>query len=404
MIKLALRNITRQKIRTIMTLLAVVAGVAGLIVSGGFVQDIYVQLREFTIHSQTGHIQIYKKDYYELGTQAPLKYIIEDPEGVKKMLEAAGATLDDSMARLRFSGLISNGRADHAVIGEGIEPAKEERLGTYLNIIAGRQLKADDRFGVIIGEGVAQAQQISPGDRVTLVLNTSGGALNSLDFEVVGVFRTFSKEYDARAIRIDFASAQELLATRGATAIVLSLKDAKDVDPVLQILRPLLGDKGYELKAWYELSDFYEKTLNLYERQFGVLRLIILGMVLLGVANSVNISVMERVGEFGTMQAIGERSRTVIALVLTENAILGLAGSLIGVVVGLIAAMAVSVVGIPMPPPPNSDVGYIARIQLVPSIVLTGFVVGVIAACGAAIMPARRVARMPIVDALRYNI
>lgn len=401
--KLALRNVTRHKVRTIMTLFAVIAGVASLIVSGGFVQDIFVQLREFTVHSQTGHIQVYRQGYYEFGAQAPLKYIIEDTEAVKRAL-AAEPEVDDVMARLRFSGLISNGRADHAIIGEGVEAAKEERLGTYLNIVAGRQLKEEDQFGIIVGEGVAQAQQLTPGDRVTLVLNTKEGALNTLDFELVGVFRTFSKEYDARAVRISLQSAQELLSTPGANSVVISLKRSTATDAVVQAITPRLTQGGFELKPWYQLSDFYSKTVDLYERQFGVLRLIILGMVLLGVANSVNMSVMERVGEFGTMMALGERSRSVMGLVMTENAVLGLVGAAGGVVIGMLAAWLISAVGIPMPPPPNSNVGYTARIQLVPAMIASGFVVGIVAACGAALLPARRVSKIPIAEALRHNI
>lgn len=68
LIKLALRNIFRQKIRTAMTLAAIIFGVSGLILSGGFVQDIFVQLGEAIIHSQTGHIQVFRKDFLEKGT------------------------------------------------------------------------------------------------------------------------------------------------------------------------------------------------------------------------------------------------------------------------------------------------------------------------------------------------
>jgi len=403
MLKLAIRNVTRHKVRTAMTLFAVAAGVASLIISGGFVQDIFLQLREFTIHSQTGHIQIYKKGYYEFGTQAPLKYIIEEP---KQLVDRVGRldAVDDAMGRLKFSGLINNGKADHAIVGEGVEPDKEERLGTYINLVAGRQLKAEDRFGVVVGEGVAQVQQLTPGDRITLVLNTKEGALNSLDFEVVGIFRTFSKEFDGRAVRVALGAAQELLSTKGVNSVVLSLKESEATDRVLNGISADLDKAGYELKPWYELNDFYSKTVDLYDRQFGVLRLIILGMVLLGVANSVNMSVSERIGEFGTMMALGDRSRDVFRLVMVENALLGLVGAGIGVLLGIAIAVGISAIGIQMPPPPNSDVGYTARVQVLPWIVFTSFLVGLIAACGAAFLPARRVSKTPIAEALRYNI
>jgi ABC-type lipoprotein release transport system permease subunit len=277
MFKLALRNITRHKVRTAMTLFAVVAGVASLIVSGGFIHDIFLQLREFTIHSQTGHIQIHKQGYYQFGTQAPNKYIISDPKVIVDKL-ARHEEVDEVMSRLRFSGLINNGKADHAIIGEGVEPAKELKLGTYIELVAGRQLQPEDRFGVVVGEGVAQVQQLSVGDRVTVLLNTKEGALNNLDFEVVGIFRTFSKEFDGRAVRISLEAAQELLSTTGVNSIVLSLKESESTDEVFRRIAPELEKDGYELKAWHQLNDFYSKTVDLYDRQFGVLRLIILGI------------------------------------------------------------------------------------------------------------------------------
>jgi putative ABC transport system permease protein len=400
---LALRNVTRHKLRTGMTLAAIVAGVASLVLSGGFVQDIFVQLREFTIHSQTGHLQIYREGYYRFGAQAPTKYIIEDTKSLASQLRSM-PEVDDVMARLKFSGLLSNGRSDNAIIGEGVEPEREERLGTYVNMIAGRNLRKDDNFGVTIGEGVAKAQKLVPGDRVTLLLNSKDGALNSLDLEVIGVFRTFSKEYDARAVRVPLPAAQELLGTPGANSIVVSLKKTDATDRVARSLASDLKTGGYELKTWFELSDFYAKTVDLYDRQFGMLQLIILGMVLLGVANSVNMSVFERVGEFGTMMALGDRSRDVFGLIMLENATLGLIGAFGGVIVGIVLALIISAIGISMPPPPNSNAGYTAIIRIVPMVLAGAFFIGTAAAIGAAILPARRASRKEVAEALRHNI
>ena len=107
----------------------------------------------------------------------------------------------------------------------------------------------------------------------------------------------------------------------------------------------------------------------MYDAQFSVLRVIILVMVLLSVVNSVNMTVFERVGEFGTMMALGNRGRVVFGLIVAENSLLGFTGSVLGVSLGVFLAWAISAVGIPMPPPPNADLNYIAHIRMVPSIV-----------------------------------
>jgi putative ABC transport system permease protein len=401
--KLALRNVLRQKIRTLMTVGAIAAGVVSLVLAGGFVADIFIQLREFTIHSQLGHIQVYKEGYYRYGTQAPSKYLIDDPEPLQARLLKDPKVLD-VMARLNFSGLMSNGRSDLAIIGEGVEPDKEQKLGTYLSLIAGRHLKDQDQFGIVLGEGVAQSQKLVPGDQVTLLINNKDGSLNSLEFEVIGVFRSFSQEFDSRAVRIPLAAAQELLSSSGINSLVVSLQRSNDTDAVANSLRGELAGKGFELKTWEELSDFYRSTVELYEVQFGVLRLIILGMVLLGVVNSVNMSVFERYGEFGTMRALGDRNRTVFSLILVENLVVGTAGAAAGIVLGVLLALGISAIGIPMPPPPNSNTPYVAYIRLVPTELLEAFVVGLVAALVAAAIPSLRVSRSHIGDALRRNI
>lgn len=399
--KLAWRNVFRHKFRTGMTLLAIVVGVIGLILSGGFVHDVYRQLGEMVIRSQTGHIQLARPGYFEHGTRSPERYLLSETQTLRRQITSDPA-VDDVMGRLYFSGLINNGRSDLPIVGVGMEAAKEARLGSGIVITAGRALRDGDVFGMMIGHGLAHALKLKPGDVANLVLNTADGALNSLEFEVVGVFQTYSKDYDARAVRIPLAAAQELLATEGVNTLVVALKRTADTSAMAQTLARQRGD--LEVRDWMQLNDFYAKTVEMYDAQFGVLRLIILLMVLLSVANSVNMSVFERVGEFGTMMALGNPARRVFTLVMSENLIIGLVGGGVGVLLGVLLALAISAVGIPMPPFPNSDLGYTARIQVVPGVVAGAFAVGLLATIAAALFPALRVGRISVVDALRQGI
>lgn len=402
MFKLALRNILRQKVRTGMTLGVIVFGVVGLILSGGFVADMLAQLGETIIRSQSGHLQVMKTGYFAKGGRRPDEYLIDNADVIRQAIKPQPG-IDDVMLRLNFSGLISNGRSDWPIVGEGVEPEREARLGTHLRITAGRQLASKDHNGILLGEGVASTLKLKPGDTVNLLANTPEGALNTLEFSVVGIFQSFSRDFDARAVRIPLAAAQELIASSGANNIVVSLQDTADTDRVAAALKQQFGHQNVEIKTWVELNDFYSSTVALYERQFGVLQAIILVMVLLSVGNSVNMSVFERVGEFGTMMALGNNPRQVFKLVVTENVLLGVVGSLLGIVFGSALAVAISAIGIPMPPPPNANIGYTALVRVVPAVLTMAFTVGMVATIAAAIFPARRVARIPVVDALRQN-
>lgn len=401
--KLAIRNVMRHRARTAMTLLAIVAGVVGLVLSGGFVHDIFQQLGETLIHSQTGHLQISRSGYTERGSRSPEKFLIDKAAEAKAHI-SADPEVTDVMGRLYFTGLLNNGRTDRPVIGEGVEPEPEARLGTGLRLVSGRPLGGKDIHAAMIGIGLARALKLEPGHQVTMVANTADGALNSIEIEIVGVFQTFSKDYDARAVRMPLAAAQELMNTQGINTLVVALHRTENTAPAAARLTGLLAPAGLEVKTWIELNDFYAKTVDMYDAQFGVLRIIILIMVLLSVANSVNMSTFERIGEFGTMRAMGNRNRGILQLVIAENAILGLVGAVTGTLMGIALALAISEVGISMPPPPNSDLGYEAHILVVPSVVAGAFLVGLMATILAALLPAWRLSRIPVVDALRQNI
>jgi putative ABC transport system permease protein len=402
MLKLALRNIFRQKTRTALTLAAIVLGVASLVLTGGFVADVLLQLREATIRSQLGHLQVYKQGRFASGGHHPFDFLIDSADVVEGAL-AGLEGLATHARRLSFSGLIAFGRGELPFLGEGIEPIPEARIGAAMTMVSGRHILDQDRFGIMLGEGLAAATKLKLGDRVNLVLTTPEGAMNTLDFEVVGVFRTLSKEYDARAVRVPLKAAQELAATEAVTAVVALLTDTELTSRAQSQLEARLPS-GFEVKAWHELADFYKNAAALYERQFGVLEAIILVMVLLSVANSVNMTLHERTFEFGVMRALGRRGRHVFALAVLETTLLGALGAALGAAIGVGMALAISVVGIPMPPPPNSESGFTAVIRIVPKVVAMAFALGFVAAIGASLLPARRLAQIPVVDALRRGV
>ena len=402
MIKLAFRNILRQRARTSLTLAAIAIGVASLVLSGGFVEDILVQLREATIRSQLGHLQVYKRGQFASGGHHPFDFLIESPDAVERAIGTVPGVVARA-ARVSFSGLIGNGRGELPILGEGIDPEPEARIGSAISMLAGRQLAIGDGFGIMVGEGLANALRLKVGDRVNLVLTTREGAMNTLEFKVVGVFRSLSKEYDARAVRVQLRAAQELTASPGVSALVLLLADTDMTARARADVEARLPP-GFEVKTWQELADFYNSTAALYERQFGVLQVIILVMVLLGVANSVNMTLHERTAEFGIMRALGRTGRDVFGLAVLETALLGAIGAALGVVVGVALAAMISAIGIPMPPPPNSESGFTAAVRIVPMILAAAFAMGILASIAAALLPARHLARIPVVEALRRSV
>lgn len=402
-LKISVRNLLRQRTRTLASLCAISIGVACLIVAGGFVKDILFQLGEATIHSQTGHIQISTPAYWQTNNRSGSVPLIEGIDEIKSIVASIDG-VDQVAARMNFVGMLNNGRRDLGVIGEGIEPDQEAAIGSFLNFVDGHPLQSSDQNGIVIGQGVSRILDLKVGDYVTLVATLAEGALNTSEFKVVGIFQSFSKEFDSRAIRIPLHAAGELIDSKGPHLLVLTLKETDNTTSFLQQLNPKLSDLGVISKSWTELSDFYEKSVRLYDAQFGVLRLIVFLMVLLSVANSINMSLYERTREFGTILALGADSQTVFWQILAESLILGVAGSLLGAALALTASWTISIHGIPMPPPPNANIGYLAQIRIDTYSVMLSVAVGIVSTFCAAILPARRASRLPIIEAIRHGV
>jgi len=400
--KLAIRNVGRNKGRTALTLSSIVFGVVGLILSGGFVIDTIREVGESTIHSSSGHLQINRKGYSRHGSQNPQNYIIDQPDQLRDDLLRSPLVRDVAL-RISFSGLVSNSRADWSVIVEGIEPRREARIGSYITIARGRRMTDADRYGAFIGQGVAHALRLEPGDSITLLASTAGGAANAIELNVVGIFQTFSNDYDARAIRISLAAARELMNTRGAHTAVVLLNSTDDTEVVATAVRDKLNGSGFEVMTWTELNDFYTQTVALYQQQFGFLIVIVLIMMLLSVSNMINLGVFERVGEFGTMRSLGNRVRSVFVLIVCEGLALGVLGAILGISIGIPLAMAISAIGIPMPPPPNADLEYTAHIVISPALTTLACSTGICAAVLASLLPARTLSRMDVAEALRQT-
>jgi putative ABC transport system permease protein len=396
LLSLAGRNILRNRVRSTLALLAIALSTAAIVLASGFIEDIFVGLGEHTIRSQLGHIQILGKS-----PDGATRPIIADPGPAHAEL-ATIAEVQTVLDRLRFSGLLNNGRSDYPINGEGVEPGKESSTSTQMRIIAGRSLVDTDTHGILLGAGVAQALELAPGDNATLLVSTPDGAMNSLDVEVIGVFRTMSRDFDARAVRIQIGSARDLLVIEGATSIVVFLDETRKTRAVANYLIPRLEKDGLDVKRWDELADFYQKTVDLYNGLLAVMKTIAIGAVLLSVINCVSLGIHERTREFGTLRALGNRNRDVYVLIVIESALLGMAGSTLGCILGGLAGWALTAIGIPMPPPPNSDVGYIHNILVTPGALVQTWAFGCFASVLGGLIAGRRASKLEISEALRH--
>jgi putative ABC transport system permease protein len=403
-LKLAFRNLFRQKVRSVTALGAIAFGVVSLLLAGGFIEWIFYAMARDTIHSLLGHIQIARPGYFDEGSADPFAFLLPEPSAVTSLIGTV-PEVNTVTSRLTFGGLVSHKETTVSFLAEGIEVEKERDLSRYLNISQGRHLSNGEANDVIIGEGLAANLGVVPGDKVALLVNTPSGGMNAVEGHVVGFFYTLSKAYDEVALRLPLATARKLLRIDGSQRWVILLNDTEKTDSVLDALKAKFEKTNprLEFKSWRQLADFYNKTVELYTQQMNIVKIIIVIIVVLSISNTMTMNVLERTGEIGTLMAVGTKSRHILKLFISEGLVLGVIGGCVGVVLGVVLALLISAIGIPMPPAPGMSHGFTAEIRITQLLTAESFALAACTAVAASVYPAFMAARLNIVDALRHN-
>ncbi|WP_445356208.1 ABC transporter permease [Microbulbifer sp. EKSA008] len=404
--KVALLNIMRNGRRSLITLAAIVFGCTSLIIFGGFVQSMYEGMRESMIRSQLGHIQIYAKGYNQFGKAEPEKYLIADGD-LQKISELVENETDTLVVapRLNFNGLLSDGKQSIAITGIGIDAEKEVMLSSAIQIVQGDDLFPEDISAAHLGEGLFNALDVQIGDYLTLLASTQDGAINAVDVQVMGVITTGVKELDDRLLRVNLPLAQELLYTSDITRLVVLLEETELTSTSIATLAGVFeqNNLNLEIKSWEELAGYYHQVVGLFNGVFGFITVIVLVIVALSISNTMLMAVMERTRELGTIRAMGGTPRQVVNLILLESVFLGLIGSLLGLLIGALAAKGITYAEWMMPRPPGSTQDYPIRVFVVPDILLKTFLLGFCISLVSSLYPAIKASRLPVVKALRFT-
>lgn len=413
LLQISWRNVFRNKRRSFLTLMILVLGCTGLILVGGFFQNLMEGYREQFIHSQTGHLQVNRAGYFKMGASAPLDYLMPDAESVRRQVEAFPG-VDYTVPRLKFGGMASTENASVAVLAVGTDAVAERKMGSAkagnvehssTRIVAGQDLDPSDGEGVLLGKGLAEALNVGVGDRLTFLTTRKAGAIDGAEMRVRGVFETIAKDFDDRAMKMNLATGQRLLdAPDQIHSFLVLLDDTALTEATQDLLRHqfLRDKKSLEVLTWEEQGLFYRQSKEMLLRIYSIIQLIICVIFVFSIANTINMALFERIREFGTMMAIGNGRATIFMTIFLEAAILGALGSLLGMAMGVGLAHVISAIGIEMPPPPQSSTGYFAMITVNRELIFQTFALSMLATVISSILPAYRASRFRIVHALGY--
>lgn len=405
LLKLAWRNVFRHRRRTMITAAAISVGLGAMIMSNTMMNGMDTMASYNIINYETGHLEIFKTGYYREEGLFPLDTIIEEPapliEAVRNIPGVQAVT-----ARVKFPARISNGIDEYPVLGIGVDPATESDVFRIeQSVVAGHYLEnAED---ILIGVELSKTMDIDIGSLITVITRDRNGTYNAYDFIVSGVIVTDHPLFDANAVIMDHAMTQELLALgQGVTELSVRLGRSANVQAYQTRIAEAVGSK-------YEVLNYKEVYGSIFEvsgfkrfMQFMV-ALIVVVIAAVGIINTMLMAVMERIPEIGTLKAMGFQNSVIIKLFMYEGGIIGMFGSVLGCVYGLIVSLYFVIVGLDFTSFFDSaEMGYPVKFVLKGQIdfgmVVTVFLFGVIVSLLVTLWPVRRATRLQPVDALRH--
>ena len=420
LITLAIRNVRRNKSRTALTLSAIGFGVLMTLFLGGSAQGFRNLLIDDTIKGRSGALQVHKKGYFDVKDSQPLDFDIEQGGELENRIRAVPGVVAVT-PRLVFSGLLNNGANSTPVVVTGMDPASiktvlpivdEDLVGKGVDSAPAAAVLGADlarAMGVLVPRPGAPAPKPNEKPEEQLVEGTvmvfqgaaKDGRQNALDATVTGANDNGNAFESKRVAYVPLAWAQELTGMQGrVTEYVIAVPTRDDVDPVAAELRKALGEE-YEVQTWRELRPNVADATQFVKIVLTGVCIIFLIIAVIGVINTMIMSVLERTREIGTMMAVGVKRGQVLALFVLEAAVQAAIGGMAGAAGGIAIIETIASRG-----------GYVANapgtkvmkhiIPTIPFELLAAALLGsLFGAVLAALYPAWRASRLRPVEALR---
>jgi len=395
--KIALKSINIRK--QILPLGALAIGVASLIVSMAVVSGYETSLKKSVIEA-VGHVLLYKKDSGSF-----------TKEEIEKNIFDIGYKVKGSTPFYVLEGLLAKNKKIKGVIVEGVDPASVHTvLKIKKKIIKGKfDLDSSGKYPkALVGQIIAKDFGLKIGDKFPLVIPQSEFGSMSLKpklkmLQVAGITSMGRHDYDSRYIITDIKMTQEFAATQAqVTGWRLKLdSDDAAIDFSKEINSNYLS---YSARNWWDINANLFEAIK-YEKPiiFIVIFVIVLAAAF-NIASSLFISVMRETKDIATLKAIGMSEKVLLRLYVFKGVIIGLLGSLAGLILGFIFCVLITEL--------NNRFGLLpSKVYKITSLQLELRMLDILSVLGttmlicffAVLMPAYQASRKPITEGLRYE-
>ncbi len=346
-LKIAFRNLFRQKRRTILTALSMLGGFVLNAVFIGWADGSYNNIIDMFTRNRLGHIQIHQKDYLD---RPSLYKTIDNLPEISLIIEKT-ENVESWAPRLFSAGLASVREEAAGVQIIGVDPERETLTTQFdKKIVEGKNFSASPSKEAVIGKGLATILSAGLNDEIVIVSQAADGSIANELYTIIGIAESGDEATDRISLYLHLKEAQELLALEGRIhEIALTVRRLNDVKKVNSSLAKEIDNPDVSVEPWQVFARSFYVAMKADKRGNWVMLLVIMIIVAVGVLNTVLMSVLERRREYGVLKAVGTKPPQIIKMVLYEVIILALICIVIGIGVGLVINYFLSTHGITLP-------------------------------------------------------
>lgn len=344
-LKLAWRNLFRNRRRSIIAGIAIGFGLAALIFTDALIQGMKRDMVQSATGAFLGEGQIHRAGF-RLRRQADLT--VNDPEAVESRL-ARDPNVAAFAPRVESFGMATSSAGANSVVLVGVDPARERRLSEVAQrIVQGDFFAGSSPGDIVIGNELADVLRVSLGERVVLtVAQARGGELSQGLFRVAGIYRFGLKEMDAGMVFARLDEARKLLGLPGGVdEIALKFKAFDFAAKPHNAFWAEYSTQGNEAVSWAVLMPQLKGVTTMAWITLVLMAVLLFGVVAFGIINTLFMSLYERMFEFGVIRAVGTRPSGVRRLIVSEAGGLALLSIAFGSLLGLLVTLLVSKTGI----------------------------------------------------------
>ncbi|HEX9614475.1 MAG TPA: FtsX-like permease family protein [Bacteroidota bacterium] len=402
LLNLAWRNLWRNKRRSVIVLISVAIGVIATVLLDTLSRGMVYQILDNQVGSHVTHMQIHRKGFHK---NPVIQNSITRPEIVREVIESTSG-ISQYSARVVTFGLLSSAGGSSGAFVVGVDPEREQALTTIQSSIVRGSYLSGQAHEIVIGKTLAEKLEVELGDRVVAMASAKDGHVGSELFRIVGMFETFSSEFDKSSVYVPRSSAQTMLGLGGEVSeFALLMTNIGQITAVEEALKERLGSE-YEVLPYMEILPLLVLQIEVFDQSMIIFYVIIGIALIFGIINTMLMSVFERIREFGVLKAIGMKDGRLLLMVLTEAFLLGIIGTAAGFVVGYLTYLPLAESGLDLSMFSEGlrsfGVGAIIYPVMTAGVIVDALCIIPIVAVVGAIYPAVRATRLEPVEAIRY--